>query len=172
MSNRLKASKLSKPQRLPFELSLRIRHPSMDPADLSRELGLDAKHSFRAGEPRQMRSGVTSASVHGESYWLGTIDPTSWPGDDWFSGVAKLELAQKEIGKAVTRTLGSALSFSATRFLRANAALLERIRIEGGQISLLVALSPAAVDGFSLTPEVSRVFSELGITIEFELTND
>jgi hypothetical protein len=168
----MKARKLPQSQRLPFELSLRIRHPSIDPADLSRELGLDAKHSFRAGEPRQLRSGVTSASVHGESYWLGTLDPTSWPGDDWFSGVAKLELAQREIGKAVTRSLGSALSLSATRFLRANAALLERIRIEGGQISLLVALSPVAVDTFTLTPEVSRVFGELGITIEFEMTND
>jgi hypothetical protein len=167
----MKARTLPQSQRLPFELSLRIRHPSMDPADLSRELGLDAKHSFRAGEPRQIRSGVTSASVHGESYWLGTLDPTSWPGDNWFSGFAKLEIAQKEIGKAVTRSLGSALSLGATRFLRANAALLERIRIEGGQISLLVALSPVAVD-FSLTPEVSRVFSELGITIEFEIAND
>jgi hypothetical protein len=168
----MKARKLSKSQRLPFELSLRIRHPSVDPADLSRELGLDAKHSFRAGEPRQTRSDVTSTSVHGESYWLGTLDPTSLPGDNWFSGFAKLELAQKEIGQAVTRSLGSALSFGATRFLRANAALLERIRIEGGQISLLVALSPVAMDSFSLTPEVCRVFSDLGVTIEFELTND
>jgi hypothetical protein len=170
----MEARKLSEPQSPPFELSLRIRHPSMDPADLSRQLGIDATHSFRAGEPRPSRSHITSASVHGESYWLGTLDP-SWPAATWlsgFSGFASLELAQKELGNSITQSLGWALSLSARRLLRSNAALLERIRIEGGQVSLLVALSPATVDGFSLTPEVSRIFSDLGITIEFELTTD
>ena len=168
----MEARKLSNSQPLPFQLSLRIRHPSMDPADLSRQLGLEAIHSFRAGQPRQSRSNVTSASVHGESYWLGTLDPTSWPVVTWSSGITGLQLAQKELGKSVIRNLGWALSLSATRLLRTNAALLERIRTEGGQVSLLVALSPTAVDSFSLAPEVSRMFSELGITIEFEITID
>jgi hypothetical protein len=168
----MEARKLSESQSPPFELSLRIRHPSMDPADLSRQLGIDATHSFRAGEPRPSRSHITSASVHGESYWLGTLDPTSWPAATWLSGFTSLELAQKELGNAITQSLGWALSLSARRLLRTNAALLERIRIEGGQVSLLVALSPATVDSFSLTPEVSRIFSDLGITIEFELTTD
>lgn len=167
----MEARELSKSQPLPFELSLRIRHPSMDPADLSRALGLESTHSFRAGEPRRSRSNVVPASVHGESYWLGTLDPASWPAPTWFSGFTGLELAQKELGKTVSRSLGWALSLSATRLRRANAALFERIRMEGGQVSLLVALSAVAVDSFSLTPEVSRIFSELGITIEFELSD-
>ena len=144
----------------------------MDPADLSRQLGIEATHSFRAGEPRQTRSHITSASVYGESYWLGTLDPTSWPAATWFSGFTNVELAQKELGKAVTQSLGWALSLSARRLLRANAALLERIRSEGGQVSLLIALSSDAMDSFSLTPELSRIFSDLGITIEFEMTTD
>ena len=168
----MEARKLSKSQPPPFELSLRIRHPSMDPADLSRDFGFEATHSFRAGEPRQSRSYVTSASVYGESYWLATLDPTTWPAATWLSGFTSLQLAHKELGKSVTRSLGWALSLTATRLLRANAALLQRIRIDGGQVSLLVALSPIAVDSFSLTPEVSRIFSELGITIEFEMTSD
>ena len=65
-----------------------------------------------------------------------------------------------------------ALSLTATRFLRTNAALFERIRADGGQASLLVSLSPLAVESFSLTPEMSRIFGELAITIEFETTND
>ena len=168
----MEARKLSESQPPAFELSLRIRHPSMDPAEVSRELGMEAKHSFRAGDPRQSRSGVTPASVHGESYWLGTLDPTSSPVANWLSGFANIELTQKQLGKTVTRSLGWALSFHATPFLRKNAALLERIHNEGGEVRLLVALSPTAVDSFSLTPEVSRIFSELGITIEFEMTTD
>ena len=109
----MEASKLTKPQLPPFELSLRIRHPSVDPAELSRELALDAEHSFRAGEPRRSRGDASPASVYAESYWLGTLDPTSWPADAWFSGHADLDFAVRELRKSATRSLGWALSFSA-----------------------------------------------------------
>ena len=169
----MEAKKLSESELPAFELSLRIRHPSVDPADLSRQIGIEATHSFRAGEPRQSHSGRTTGSVYGESYWLGTLDTTSWLAAQ-LSGFASMELAQKAKAhdKSVTQSLGWALSLTARRLLRTNAALLESIRNEGGQVSLLVALSPDAVDGFSLTPEVSRMFSDLGITIEFEMTTD
>jgi hypothetical protein len=168
----MEANKRLKPQVPAFELSLRIRHPSMDPAELSRELGMEAHSSFRAGEPRQSRSGHSTASVHGESYWLGTLDSASSPAAHWLSDFAHLEVVQRSHDKAVSQNLGWALSFHATHVLRTNAALLERIRSEGGQVSLLVTLSPAEVDSFSLTPEVSRIFSHLGITIEFEMSGD
>jgi hypothetical protein len=168
----MEARKLSKSEPPPFELSLRIRHPSMDPADLSRQIGIEATHSFRAGEPRQSHSGQSTASVYGESYWLGILDSTAWPAAHWLSGFANMELAQKAHDETVVRSLGWALSMTARRLLRTNAALLERIRNEGGQVGLLVALTPTAVDGFSLTPEVSRMFSDLGITLEFEMTAD
>ncbi len=59
----------------PFQLSLRIRHPSLDPEELSRELNIEAAHCFRAGDPRASRSGI--ASVHPESYWLGALNTSS-----------------------------------------------------------------------------------------------
>ncbi len=140
----------------PFELSLRIRHPSMRPADLSRELGLEAKHSFCAGEPREARGAQTTpASVHAESYWLGSLDAIARPADPW-------------LGSA----LGSAIAFGVVRFLRSKAALLERIHKEGGEVSLLVALSPTAVGSFILQPEVTRTFGELKVTVEFEMVED
>src|SRR5277367_6492176 len=166
----MEASKLTKQQLPPFELSLRIRHPSMDPAELSRELALEAEHSFRAGEPRRSRGDATSASVYGESYWLGTLDPTSWPADAWFSVHADLDFAVRELRKSATRSLGWALSFSARRFLRAK-ALFERIRSEGGQVTVLVTRS-SALESFTMPPEVSRMFGDLGITLEFDLNGD
>ena len=166
----MEASKLTKPQLPPFELSLRIRHPSVDPAELSRELALDAEHSFRAGDPRRSRGDASPASVYAESYWLGTLDPTSWPADAWFSGHADLDFAVRELRKSATRSLGWALSFSARRFLRAK-ALFERIRSEGGQVSVLVTVSPE-LESFTVPPEVSRMFGDLGITLEFDLTTD
>jgi hypothetical protein len=165
----MEARKLSKSDPQPFQLSLRIRHPSMDPADLSRELKIEAEHSFRAGEPRQPRSGIAPASVHAESYWLGALPLGKWPADMSFTGYPRLQLAQERLA---TESFGWALSLSAIRFFQLHAALLRRIRSEGGQISLLVALSTGEVSSFSLVPEVSRVFGEFGITVEFELTND
>jgi hypothetical protein len=54
----------------------------------------------------------------------------------------------------------------------AHSALFHQIRSEGGQVTLLVVISPVAVSSFSLTPEVGRVFSELGNTLEFEFMNE
>jgi hypothetical protein len=50
--------------------------------------------------------------------------------------------------------------------------VLQTIRAESGEISLLVALSPTLVNSFSLPPQISRLFGELGIALEFEITND
>jgi len=156
----------------PFELALRIRHPSIDPASLSRELRVEPTHSFRAGEPRDSRSVGVPASVHGESYWLGVLDASSWPSSAWYSGFAHLQAAESKYGKAHSQSLGFALEMITRSWVRTHSALFERIGAEGGQVSLLISLSPQAVGSFSLAPEVTRKFGELGITIEFEMTGD
>ena len=50
------ATKLATFQSLPFQLSLRIKHPSMDPANISKELGIEPEHSFRAGQSRRFEN--------------------------------------------------------------------------------------------------------------------
>src|ERR1700734_3301868 len=62
----------------PYQLSLHVRHPSADPEEISRELGLEAIESFRAGAPRHSRSGVAATAVHGETYWVAVLDPMVW----------------------------------------------------------------------------------------------
>ena len=51
----MEARRASQPS-YPFQLSLRIRHPSIDPASISRELQIEPEHSFRAGDPRESRA--------------------------------------------------------------------------------------------------------------------
>jgi hypothetical protein len=168
----MEARKVSTSDPPPFQLSLRIRHPSMDPAELSHEFKIKAEHSFRAGDPRPSRSGIAAASVRTESYWLGALNPAEWPADISFPEHPRLQVAQERLGAAAAQSFDWALSLSATRFCHLHAELLRRIRSEGGQISLLVALSPGSVSSFSLVPEVSRVFGEFGVTVEFEFAND
>ena len=167
----MEASRLSKSAPQPFQLSLRVRHPSIDPAELSREFQMEAEHCFRVGDPRSPRSNVAPPSVHAESYWLGLLKSPGRPVDVLFPENRSSQIAQEHLA-AATKTLGWALSLDAVRFLNSHVQMLRRIRSEGGQISLLVVISAAEVNNFSLAPEASRVFGKLGITVEFELTGD
>jgi len=168
----MEARKLSKLRAPPFQLSLRIRHPSLDPEEISRQLRMQPAHSFRAGDPRPSRSGLAPPSVHIESYWLAALNPAEWPTPD--SGPADDPLgkiAREHLG-VLNRSLGLSLSMSAVRFFSRHAELLRGIRADGGQVSLLVTISTAEASSFSLVPEVARVFSELGIALEFEFASD
>ena len=165
----MEARKLHESDPQPFQLSLRIRHPSLDPEELSREFSIEAAHCFRAGDPRASRSGI--ASGHPESYWLGALNTATWPADVSLPKSRRRSAAEEHLGVVVTRSLGWALSLS-TRFFSAHAETLRRIGAEGGQVSLLITAPPGEVSGFSLAPAVSRVFSDLGIALEFEFTSD
>jgi hypothetical protein len=167
----MEATKISKTGTEPFQLSLRIRHPSLDPADISRELGMEPQHCFRAGDPRPSRTNLTPPTAYAESYWLGALDPGEWPMPMAVPEDPRLEMVRERLGVVATSSLGWALSLS-TRFFGAHAAMLRRIRTEGGQVSLLATVPMGEIAGFSVTPEVSRVFGDLGIAIEFEFTND
>jgi len=166
------ATKLATVESLPFQLSLRIKHPSMDPAYISKELGIEPEHSFRAGQSRRSKSGVAPAAVHTESYWLAPLNPASWFGSLQFEPLPNVPISQSMIDTAVARNLAWALGLCAVRFSKAHTELLHTIRTDGGEISLLVTLSASEVSSFSLQPHVSRLFGELGIALEFEITND
>jgi hypothetical protein len=169
------APKLAALQSPPFQLSLRIRHPSMDPADISKALSIEPEHSFRAGQTRRSKGSLAPAAVHTESYWLAPLDLPSWFGNPAFAAFAeplKLAITREHIDAVIARNLTGALGLCAMRFNKAHAELLQTIRADGGEISLLVTLSGAAVNSFSLPPQVSRMFGEIGITLEFEITDD
>ena len=166
------ATKIAAVQPLPFQLSLRIRHPFLDPADISKELRIEPEYAFRAGQPRPSKSGVVIAAVHAESYWVAPLDPVSWFGNPSFAEPFNLSVTKEQIDAAIAQNLTGALGLYALRLNKAHAVFLHKIRSEGGEISLLVTLSPTTVDTFSLPPQVTRTFGELGITLEFEITDD
>src|SRR5262249_26708272 len=73
----MEARAVSTPDPEPFRLALRVRHPSMDPSELSRVFGIEPEHSLRAGDSWGSRKAeALDARVHPESYWLGDLNPT------------------------------------------------------------------------------------------------
>lgn len=168
----MEARELSKPEPRPFQLSLRIRHPSMDPAEVSRELRLKPEHSFKAGEPRESSSGIAATSVHAESYWLGALDLgdllSSSGLDISLPGRPSPAVAGERLRTLIADSLSIALGVCTSRFLRSHADFLRRIESEGGQAALLVEIAPGAMQGFTITPQIGRSLSELGVSIDFE----
>jgi hypothetical protein len=166
----MEARRASSQPSYPFQLSLRIRHPSIDPEQISRRLGIEAEHSFRAGEPREAgRSTVTP--VHAESYWLGTLDPaTLLLGTAFDLGLLTTEVSTQTHAIAFG-VLDSALTVLTGSVLRRHADFFRQVQSEGGEVRLIVALSARKARGFTLTPHLGKALSELRIPVDFELTH-
>ena len=87
-----------------FQLSLRVRHPSMDPAEITRAFGIEPEHFFRAGDPRPSRARPESAFPYPETYWLGVLKPRAALPDMSFPGDPKSQIAQRGLA-AATKSL-------------------------------------------------------------------
>ena len=167
----MEARDISRSQVAPFEISLRIRHPSIDPARISRELKVEPEHSFKAGEPRESSSGIAATSVHAESYWLGSLTGLTST-SSLMSGLnappSVSARRAKVMRTAAQMSLGVALDTSILAFLRPHAEFIRQIQCDEGQVCLLIELSTQSLSGFTLSPQCTRVLSDLGVSLEFD----
>jgi hypothetical protein len=190
----MQVRKKSSAQAMPYQLSLHVRHPSVDPQEISRQLGLEAIESFRAGEPRQSRSGIAATAVHGETYWAAVLDPMVW------SAPATVARQLSRVGSDATQQFLATLLPQEAKVLRArfgleegeatlpgslgwgivlvghcmavrHGAFLARLREQGGSLTLLAAVEPEALVGLRITPQLGRQLHELGLTVKIELAN-
>jgi hypothetical protein len=167
----MEARDISRSQVAPFEISLRIRHPSLDPRRISRELKVEPEHCFKAGEPRESVSGIAATAVHAESYWLGSLTGLTSM-SSLMSGLTAPSSVSARRAKA-TRTaaqmsLGVALDTSILAFLRPHAEFIRQIQCDEGQVCLLIEISTESLSGFSLSTQCTRVLSDLGVSLEFD----
>jgi len=164
----MEARRASPQPSYPFQLSLRIRHPSIDPEQISLRLGIVAEHSFRAGQPRETgRSSVTP--VHAESYWLGTLEPGKLLLGTAFDEGLMPEISQQTRAIALG-VLDSALTVLTSSVLLRHGDFFRQLQSEGGEVRLIVALSARKARGFTLTPHLGKALSDLRIPVDFELT--
>lgn len=169
----------------PYQLSLHVRHPSVDPEEISRELSLEAIECFRAGEPRHSRSGVAATAVHVETYWAAVVDPMGWsaPG----TVARKSATAEDVVGQllpqeakvlrarfgldeseATPGSLGWGIVLVCHCLTVRHHRFLTRLREQGGSVTLLAAVHPEALVGLRITPEMGRQLHDLGLTVKIE----
>jgi hypothetical protein len=130
-----------------YAMSLRVRHPNLDPAVLTKALHLEPLHCWRAGEPRRSATGSALGGEHRESYWSAPL-----PGQPVGSETFPLELF---LGQQLVQ-------------LSRHRELLCRLQTEGGQISLLIEIACAENTVLTLSTSVSRKLADLNIEVEFQ----
>lgn len=130
-----------------YGMSLRVRHPDLDPAVLTKALHLEPLHSWRAGEPRRSITGAPLGGEHRESYWSAQL-----PGQAVGSAAFPLELF---LGQQLVQ-------------LGRHRELLSRMQSEGGQISLLIEISGVENAVLTLSTGVCRKLADLNIEVEFQ----
>jgi Domain of unknown function (DUF4279) len=64
-----------------YSICLRFRHPSIDPASITKAFKLKPQRSWQAGEARKTPKGERLTGMYRESYWTsGDLARGRWPG--------------------------------------------------------------------------------------------
>jgi hypothetical protein len=132
-----------------FTVSLRIRHPTIDPMAVTEALGIQPQHCWRAGQPRCDSAGAKLGGAHHDSYWMGRL-------------MAEPQLSCS--GVSVERVILAALSH-----MRRAQAFLERLSDEGGVAELLVSLYARDVFRLELPPDALTLLGRLHFAVALDV---
>lgn len=73
-----------------YSISLRTRHPSRPPQEVTAALGIAPRFSWSAGEQRKTPSGQPIGGITNESYWTARVAEGAYPGRDLPTAIAEL----------------------------------------------------------------------------------
>jgi hypothetical protein len=131
-----------------FSIALRIRHPSIDPGELSRQLGFEPQHSWKAGEPRRSASGERAEGVYRETYWVGLLPAMPLPLSE-------------------TQQPQTSIFFALLKMKRA-AGFWTRIADEGGTVECLIEVHNGASFSLDLSQALLSLLVHLRIALSVE----
>jgi hypothetical protein len=151
---------------------LRLRHPSVDPREITNRLGITPQYAWRAGEPRRVDAGdeehadVLQTAAYRESCWVAVL-----PG----ASVSELvERIARFAPRAVGTQLQAAPPVSAELYLtlykmKRTAAFWQEFVAQGGTIDCLVQVVGAERFQLEMTPALLALCAELRITLRIEV---
>lgn len=134
-----------------YSVSLRARHPTRSLKVLSETLRLEPAHCWTAGEPRRSQTGAPLGGQHRDSYW---------------SAVLPAQL----LGPSIM-PLEQFLSQQLVQLVR-HRECFNHLQTDGGEISLLIELSPVANASLTVSPGMARKLAELNVEVEFQFVGD
>ena len=147
-----------------FSIALRIRHPSIDPAEITQRLGIDPQHAWRAGEPREIDAGDVGSSLHRETYWVGLLPHRPMLGP--VLGTHTVRVA--ELVREATSHPQVALYFTLLKMKRTTGFWREFAE-QGGTIECLLQVHKTERFQLDLSQALLLALVELKITLSIEI---
>ncbi len=137
-------AKQAKPDAIWRRYRLLIIHPDMDPAPITRTLGLKPTSTHRAGEPRFTPKGTALPGLWPDTRWSGGLDE--------FDGL-EVEAAIKSFLEIVERHAGFWKSLAASK----------------GSAEMICSLDGGHYQGLSIDPNLLRSLADLNIGLGLEI---
>jgi len=129
-----------------FRISLRVRHPAMDPEQITEALGIKPKRFWKAGEPRQTPKGMPLAGSNRDTFWTAEIAAGRWP---------------LEVNEAI---------YDVLKKLVLHRSFLHHIRAEDGAVELFVGwFFFENQSGDVLTHQCLALAGDLQIDLSFDI---
>jgi hypothetical protein len=132
-----------------FTMSLRIRHPDIDPTEISNSLGLQPQHTWCAGEARRDSAGSALSGTYRETFWVCEL-------------MSSPELSTDQVGveSELQRVLGT---------LRRSFDFLQTLHGSGGATEIYISIFAREEFRLELGGELAALLGRLGITTAIEV---
>jgi len=134
-----------------YSVSLRVRHPTLNLKVLTETLRLEPAHTWAAGEPRRSQTGAPLGGQHRDSYWSAVL-----PSEAVGASSMPLELFLSQQLVQLTR----------------HREFLGGLQSGGGEVSLLIELSPVASAALTVNNAMVRKLADLNFDVEFQFVGD
>ena len=144
-----------------FSIALRIRHPSIDPAEVTRKVGIDPQHAWRAGEPRHVDDDDAGSALHRETYWVGLLPPPVLGPSPWGQRV------DESLSRAAALPQAS-LYFTLLNMKR-SASFWREFADQGGTVECLLQVHKADRFQLDLSQALLLALVDLRITLSIEV---
>ena len=132
-----------------FTMSLGVRHPDIDPAQITAALGLQPGHVWRKGEQRTDQAGGALAGSRRESYWVCELTPRPK-----FSGE---RISVESEMSSVLRMLGRSIGF------------MQDLHHSGGATELHITVFARGDFRMELLPEEASLLGRVGLSITIDV---
>jgi Domain of unknown function (DUF4279) len=132
-----------------FTVSLRLRHPAIDPSRITQTLGIEPQHTWKAGDPRRDPAGGALEGVYRESYWMGRL-----------MDEPQLSSARVSVETVLLQNL---------THLRRSHDFLQQLHAEGGVAELHVTLYAREAFRLELSEESLGLLGRLGFAVALDV---
>ena len=132
-----------------FTISLRLRHPDIDPTRITQTLGIEPQHTWKAGDPRRDPAGEALEGVYRESYWMGRL-----------MDEPQLSSARLSVESVLLQRLAN---------LRRSHDFLEQLHAEGGVAELHVSLYAREAFRLELSEESLGLLGRLRLAVALDV---